>query len=233
MKAISLFGRRPLMVGCVGTEALLRRCARRVPAHGDLLEVRLDLIGLCGGEWRALCAAIQAQGRPVVLTIRDHREGGAWRARAAARLALYQAGLQHVSAIDVEIASPILKTLAAAARRHGVKVIGSCHDFAGTPAVGRLLAVVRRGRRLGADVVKIAALVKTPRDLARLFALPALAPGPICVLGMGKPGEVSRIALPCAGSCLAYGAVEAATAPGQWSCRRLAREFERWGLRLA
>ena len=232
MKAISWCGRRPLLVGCVGTEALLRRCARRVPAHCDLLEARLDLTGLCGGEWLELCAAVQAKGLPVVLTIRDRSEGGAWRKREARRLELYRRGFDIVSAIDIEIAAPSARLLAAAAHRHRVKVISSFHDFAGTPSLNRLLAVVRRVRRLGADVVKIATMVKEPHDLARLFAVPALAKGPICVLGMGEQGDVSRIALPCAGSCLAYGAVGTATAPGQWSCSRLAKELKRWGARM-
>ena len=112
-----------------------------------------------------------------------------------------------------------------------MKVIGSFHDFGATPDAARLAAVEVRGRAQGADVVKIAAMVKDARDLARLFALPAQARGPICVLGMGDRGGVSRVALPCAGSCLAYGSLGKATAPGQWSCRNLAKELARWGVR--
>jgi 3-dehydroquinate dehydratase I len=223
------FGQTPLIVGCVESEALLRRCAKKLPSDCDMLEVRLDLTGLCGGRWMELCAAIEAEGMPVLLTVRDESEGGAWRGREAERLALYLTGLKSVSAVDLEIGARALELLAQTAHRRGVKVVGSFHDFTGTPDLMRLNAVETRGRRMGVDVVKIATMVKTPKDLARLFALPANAKGPICVMGMGEPGVVSRIALPCAGSCLAYGFLEKSTASGQLSCRELAKELARWG----
>ena len=227
------FGGKPLIVGCVGSEARLRRCARQAPADCDMVEVRLDLTGPCQGEWAGLCAAIRQRGMPVLLTIRDESEGGRWSGREAERLALYLAGLKSVSAVDVEIGAHALGLLVEAARRRGGKVVGSFHDFRGTPDLARLGRVEARGRRMGADIVKIAAMVETPGDLARLMAVPAQATGPICVLGMGPLGAVSRVALPCAGSCLAYGALGKATAPGQLTCRALAKELARWGARKA
>ena len=227
----TLFGKTPLIVGCIGSAALLRRCAKKAPADCDMVEVRLDLTGPCGGKWIDLCAALRKRGMPVLLTIRSDREGGEWHGGEADRMALYLAGLKSVSAVDMEIAAPRLAPLAQAAHKCGVKVVGSFHDFGATPTLARLAAVEIRGRTMGADVVKIAAMVKTPRDLARLYAVPTQAKGPICVLGMGQRGSVSRVALPCAGSCLAYGSLEEATAPGQWNCLNLAKELSRWGVR--
>ena len=223
----------PRIVGCVGSANVLMRCARQVPPDCDMLEVRLDLVGLCGGHWLELCEAIQKQGMPVLLTIRDASEGGAWQGGKEERLALYVEGLASVSAVDVEIGTGMLKILASAAHRRRVKVVGSFHDFEGTPTLAQFKAVEKRGRRMGADVVKVAAMVKTPADLARLLAMPANAKGPICVLGMGALGTISRVALPCAGSCLAYGSLVTSTAPGQLSCRQLAKELNRWGARKA
>jgi 3-dehydroquinate dehydratase I len=210
---------------------MLRRCAKKVPADCDMLEVRLDLTGQCKGKWVGLCSAIQAQGMPVLLTIRDESQGGQWHGREAERLALYLAGLKSVAAVDVEIGAHALEILAQQAPRCGVMVVGSFHDFSGTPDIIRLRAVEYRGRRMGADVVKIATLVSNPQHLIRLFALPACAKGPICVLGMGELGAISRVALPCVGSCLAYGSLGKKTAPGQLSCRELAKELARWGVR--
>ena len=227
------FGKIPWIVGCIGSEALLRRCARKAPADCDMLEVRLDLTGLCGGDWIKLCAAIQKQKVPVLLTIRDETEGGKWKGREAERLALYLAGLKSVSAVDVELGARAMAILAQPAHRRGVKVVGSFHDFTGTPDLAKLAMVETRGRRMGVDVVKIATQVNTPADLARLFALPTCAKGPICVMGMGERGSVSRVALPCAGSCLVYGSLGKAMAPGQLSCRQLAKELARWGIRKA
>jgi 3-dehydroquinate dehydratase type I len=224
-------GGHPLIIGCVATEPRLRACARKAPADCDWLEVRLDLTGLCKGKWLDWCAAAQARGRPVLLTIRDSREGGKWKGREADRLALVLDALPVVAAVDMEIGAHALMTVAKAARLCGSQVVGSFHDFKGTPDAKTLQAVEIRGRQMGADVVKIAATVRSAADLARLLALPAQASGPLCVLGMGARGAVSRVALPGAGSCLAYGALDAATAPGQLSCRELARELARWGIR--
>jgi 3-dehydroquinate dehydratase I len=225
--------KQPRIVGCVATEAALRRYSKAPPPDCDWLEVRLDLVGFCGGQWANLCSDVQKRGRPVLLTIRSTREGGQWRGREADRLALYEAGLRSVSAVDMEIGAAALGKMAKAAHALGVRVVGSFHDFKGTPGRARLRTVESKGRRLGADIVKIATTVRTSADLSRLFALPAEATGPICVLGMGDRGAISRVALPCAGSCLAYGALDAATAPGQPTCRQLAKDLVRWGVRSA
>jgi 3-dehydroquinate dehydratase-1 len=223
-------GIKPLIVGCVATEARLRRCARRAPADCDWIEVRLDLTGPCGGEWAGVRGG-RRNGRPVLLTVRSAREGGRWRGREAERTALLLRGLDVAAAVDLEIAAPSFGRVAQAASRRGVAVVGSFHDFRAVPGAARLAAIEARGRAQGADVVKIAAQVRNAADLARLFALPARSQGPICVLGMGPLGAIARVALPAAGSCLAYGALEAATAPGQLRCRDLARELARWAVR--
>lgn len=224
-------GKKTLVVGCVSEEKRLRRYARAAPPNCDMLEVRLDLTGLCGGEWMDLCKEIRRQGMPVLLTIRDSREGGEWRGREADRLALYLAGLKSVSAVDMEIGAHALMTLAKAAKQVKVAVVGSFHDFKGTPPLARLRAIEARGRHMGADVVKVAVKVRSGADMATLFAFPHGASGPVCALGMGERAGISRVALPCAGSCLAYGALGRATAPGQMDCRRLSAELRKWGAR--
>ena len=227
------FRRDPLIIGCVSTAGGLRRCARRRPAFCDMVEVRLDMTGLCGGDWQTLCGAIQQSGMPVLLTIRSPAEGGHWTGRESERLALYSAGFSSVSAVDLEIRSHAFQLLAKKAHRSGIKVVGSFHDFHRTPELACLQQIVVKGRRLGADVVKIATMVRTSRDLARLFAVPYKVSGRVCVMGMGSRGMISRVALPGAGSCLAYGALNASTAPGQLPVRRLAWELAHWGIRQA
>lgn len=226
--------RHSLLVGCIDSPELLRRCARRAPAVCDVLEVRLDLTGLCGGEWLNLCAAIERQGRPVILTIRSSREGGQWRGREAERLALYLQAARVVSMLDVELAATrTVAALVPVAKANGVRLIGSFHHFEKTPPLSRLLAVAARGRQRPVDVIKIATRVNRAAELANLLALPALVKGPLSVMGMGPLGGLSRVAAAAAGSHLVYGSLAKATAPGQPSCRELASELVRWGLRPA
>ncbi|MCX6967274.1 MAG: type I 3-dehydroquinate dehydratase, partial [Verrucomicrobia bacterium] len=80
---------------------------------------------------------------------------------------------------------------------------------------------LRRAAALaGADVFKVAAVTHTARDLATLLdflsahssAAPLLA-----VMGMGKFGKVSRVALGKAGSVLNYGYLDKPQVSGQWA----------------
>ncbi|MFH0953094.1 MAG: type I 3-dehydroquinate dehydratase [Verrucomicrobiota bacterium] len=215
-------GKVPRIVGSVTSPGTLRRAALlRKPAF-DLLELRLDRTGVQGAGWLAFCKRAERAGIPVILTVRSAAEGGAWTGTEKERAAAYAKALPHVSAVDIEIRSPIFKTLAAAARRSGKTVVGSFHDFRGTPAVAKLRRVIADGWRAGAHIVKIATRVQRPQDAAVLFQL--LGAGgrrPVCVIGMGPLGLSTRISLACMGSCLAYGYVDRSAAPGQLPCRRL------------
>lgn len=227
MKKISIgrltLGTVPRVVGTVTTVAALRRLAAGRVRDADIVEVRLDLVGADLDDWPRLCRRIEKSGTPVVLTIRDAREGGAWKGAAAKRLALYEKASAIVSAIDVEIRSSIFARAAKAAHRRRAGVIGSFHDFKGTPPAARLRDIIRRGRKGGADIVKIATRAERAEDLITLNEiLRAARGGPLCALGMGRLALCSRFALPCAGSCLTYGFLDRAAAPGQVSCRKLA-----------
>ena len=80
----------------------------------------------------------------------------------------------------------------------------------------------RRAFSAGADVFKIATATNEPRTLARLLEFSATpARGHRAVMGMGKFGQVSRLALACAGSILNYGFLDKPNAPGQWEAREL------------
>ncbi len=75
-------------------------------------------------------------------------------------------------------------------------------------------------KRVGADIVKIAVLVKRWSDNVILFELTkrvSKSGGKIIAIGMGEKGKISRIGCPLLGSFLTYAALDARskTAPGQ------------------
>ena len=215
------FGPHPLVVGVVRSPAALGR----PPAACDVLEIRVDLLGL-SAPWREAARAWRAAGRPVLFTARSAREGGEWSGDEAARQACYRAALPDVSAVDVELRCGWLADFLPAAQAAGRPVIGSFHDFAATPSDAVLDELVGEGQRLGVEVVKVAAFLRDADDVERLARLPARYPDQrICVLGMGPLGPASRITLPLAGSCLTYGFADTASAPGQVEVGELRRRL--------
>lgn len=149
---------------------------------------------------------------PTLVTVRSSDEGGRWVGGDDARAELLAALTPFAHGIDVELAfQPYLGGLVRQARDMDRVVVVSMHDFERTPPLGVLEDVVRRGRAVGGDLVKVATTTETDDDLAVLAELTKRhAADGVIVLGMGAQGARSRVDLPRLGSRLTF-----AVAPGQ------------------
>lgn len=193
--------------------------------RGDLgfVEVRLDA--------PELSRARLAEGLPgirprLLLTARHPAEGGAQRLPVAARRSLLVEFLSQADAVDVELRSAAsMASLLEEAHRRRIQRVISFHDFRRTPRLPRLREVVRRATARGADVVKIATLLRGPGDLAVLLLLQSTAKVPLATMGMGPLGKVSRLVLAAAGSRLNYGYLDKAQVSGQWAALELVRRL--------
>jgi 3-dehydroquinate dehydratase-1 len=107
------------------------------------------------------------------------------------------------------------------ARKAGVGVIASFHDFQKNPSTARLKDLLKQASDTGADVLKIATHTNTPGDVARLLDLLEKSPLPLAVMGMGPLGMASRVMLAGAGSVLNYGWLHQPNVTGQWSAKDL------------
>ncbi len=179
-----------------------------LPCHA--VELRLDL--LPEGFGPGPCT------RPLLLTLRHPSEGGGRAMDEDARRARARALLSHAAALDWEIARMEgAGSLLAAARKAGVSIVASAHDFDKTPPLERMLAQEAHARALGADIVKFAFRLNCEADMLVGVELLRRASGPMAVMGMGALGPVSRLLYAQYGSCLTYGYLgDAPTAPGQW-----------------
>ena len=220
-------GLAPQVVGTVSQADALARLGKGMDRACDIVEVRLDLIGTEPTQWLESAKAIESQGIPVIATIRLANEGGQWTQPDAARLPLFETALEHLSAVDIELSSPLLQYISAAATRRRRALIVSHHDFVRTPSATELLEAVRKAVGYAA-VVKIATFTKSEQDLDTLRSLLAEdCARPLCVLGMGPLGPQSRAEFPKLGSCLTYGYLDAPVAPGQVSAQDLMKQLHR------
>jgi 3-dehydroquinate dehydratase I len=162
---------------------------------------------------------------PILLTVRHPGEGGLGKLSVRRRRALLTEFLPYAALLDVEIRSlDSMGGLISSAKQCGVTVIVSDHHFRSTPTVARMLERQTRALAAGADVFKIAAMTSDARSLARLLEFAARRSSkPRSIMGMGRFGLASRLALACAGSALNYGYLDKPNAPGQWEARELKR----------
>jgi len=91
------------------------------------------------------------------------------------------------------------------------KVLLSIHDFRRTPKLPERVKIPTHG---GVAAVKVAAMARTIRDSVRLLRV-ARGGQNVVAVPMGEIGLPARVLALREGSVLAYGPVEAATAPGQ------------------
>ena len=219
-------GDEPRVVAVLSSFEAMARFAALPAKPCDLAEVRLDLIGP-ERDWKPLAKQIQTSGTPCILTLRSAFEGGKWAGPDKERLRILAEAADAVSAADVELKSGL-----AAQLKGRLPVIVSFHDFARTPALDVLAGFAEQALAQG-DVAKISTMVVTEADLETLRALLARERnGPVCVIGMGHKGEITRTEFPRAGSCLTYGYFETSAAPGQLSADKLMAHLGKPGAAL-
>jgi len=195
---------------------------RKVPC--DVVEVRLDKTGPVP-DWLARCQEIEKRGWPVLLTIRLRNEGGEWAGGDARRFPLFEKALFELAGVDVEWRSKIVYPVAILAKRKRKVCVISYHDFEKTPPAEKLEAIVSEAQEL-ASVVKIATRLNGAGDEDVLRTLLARKwKRPLCVIGMGAKWTHTRVLFPKLGSCLAYGYLDSAMAPGQMSAAELTRQL--------
>lgn len=201
----------------------------------DLLEYRID--HLAAHDDAALVAASVAQvagacaGKPLLMTFRTKAEGGQAAITPEAYARLYATALRHGGAdmIDLEFAlcaHPAVAAVFHQAKAAGKPVVTSYHNFHETPPTATMVDKLRTMQSFGADIPKIAVMPRDAGDALRLLEATWImhsryADRPLLTMAMGGTGAISRVAGEAFGSALTFGAVGAASAPGQIDARRL------------
>ena len=126
-----------------------------------------------------------------------------------------EAGADYVD-IEYESDDEFRKEIIDFAHMHNCDVILSYHNYECTPQLDVLHRIIEESFGKGADVVKIATMVKTNNDNARIISLYNVA-GRVVAFGMGNLGKITRIVAPFLGAEFTFAAMDegAETAPGQ------------------
>lgn len=221
-------------------EGILADASRSAAGRADLVEWRADWfegaaeITEVKGVLKNLTSRLKKI--PLLFTLRTVREGG----KADPTPGFYAEMNREVAAagladlIDVEMLrdEAAARETVAAVHSFGVKVVGSSHQFDGTPSTEEMVGRLRKIQELGADISKIAVMPRCRADVARLLEAAAVmsetyAEGPIVAISMAKLGAVSRFAGEAFGSAVTFGASGEESAPGQIEAGELCRMLQR------
>jgi 3-dehydroquinate dehydratase-1 len=225
----------------VGAEpdGLLAEAAAARAARADIVEWRVDYFRDIGNSQRvietgrALRRALP--GVPLLFTRRSVAEGGQRVSIGEGGIVeLYKAvcaeGIADLVDFEMSSSGASMAAVREAARRHGVGLVCSFHDFERTPPLAELNAQFRRAEQLGGDVAKVSVMARGPEDALTLLAAThqasrELSPALIGV-SMGPHGGLSRIAGFAFGSALTFGVAAAGSAPGQMPIGELRAAIE-------
>ena len=214
-----------MVVGVISSLGALdaQTCSDQAPPC-DLLELRLGEIELQGDSWLARAQKLRDRGIPILITVRNNKEGGTWEDADPERLRLFNLGLTDFSLVDVELESRHLYRVADLARQFNKPLVVSYHDFEKTPDIRVLNGLAERVAEIDSVVLKIALKANEEKDIKLLECfLKQDLPFPVCVLAMGEAWRETRVTFPLLGSCLTYGYLDKPSAPGQHSCEELSR----------
>lgn len=194
-----------------------QRVATWAGADADMVELRLDRLGVSGGEAENLISPW-----PWIATARDPAEGGATGTDERERRAKLAAAIGRAAAIDIELRNvATYGSLAREVRSGGSKLLVSAHDFQSCPSADTALSMRADAIAAGADIFKLAVTPRRAGEIGALLALLDDPPIPVALMAMGPLGMASRLLCAAGGSVLNYGWVTRPAVPGQWEAREL------------
>ncbi len=168
--------------------------------------------------------------KPLIFTVRTNKDMESFEIsdEEYKNINLFAAENKVADLIDLEYSrgAAFVRELADAVRAHGLKVICSRHLKDHTPPAAEIFGTMTAMEETGADLVKYAAMPVCERDVLELMDATLRMKerngrAPFITMSMGGLGVISRISGSLTGSCLSFGTVGAASAPGQLPCSTL------------
>lgn len=169
---------------------------------------------------------------PLLFTFRTKEEGGerSISMEEYERLNVSAAATGLIDLADVELnrGEALLRSITEQLHGYGIRVIGSFHDFDGTPAKEEITDILCRMQKCGADITKAAVMPKSEEDVltlleASLQMKKQYGDRPFITMSMGSLGAISRLAGSLTDSAVTFATAGRASAPGQMEAEVLGR----------
>ncbi|HVY95271.1 MAG TPA: type I 3-dehydroquinate dehydratase, partial [Bryobacteraceae bacterium] len=212
-----------IALGLPDVPRLLEQARREAEAGESFLEFRIDYLPdpVKGAE--AIATFLHDYPTCTILaTCRRHQNHGRFNGSIDEQLRILDLAIQHgAKAVDVEIETAEAAVARCAELRAKAYLIISWHHFETTPPLD---PVLKRMRKVPADVYKVVSTARKPTDTGRILAASRLSPKiPLVTLAMGEVGFPSRVLSPAFGTVFTYAAPAHAqgTASGQVNARQL------------
>lgn len=194
----------------------------------DMVEIRIDWFEHVF-QWDKVKELLEnirvvLKDMPLLFTFRTAKEGGekdiTFEQYETLLLDVAYSGL--VDAVDVEAFSfgIQIEELVKALCKKGVVVIGSNHDFNGTPEKNEIVRRLCKMQDMGVDIAKIAVMPNSTEDVLTLLQATAIAGEdetmcPIITMSMSGKGVISRLAGEVFHSAVTFASAGKVSAPGQ------------------
>lgn len=228
-------------LGCAERPQLERLALHACDNGEDFLEIRLDMLQRPSAGIAVIRRLLRRYPETlIVATCRRKANGGEFAGSVREELEVLQtAGAAGAALLDVEIETAEAALEAVENLRRNARVIVSYHNFERTPALAQVL---RRMKKVPADLYKLATTARKPSDNLRVLSiLTAGREAPVMALAMGEMGVPSRILGPARNSAFTFAAPDAApanqkrgakklsaapTAPGQFTACKLRNWYQ-------
>ncbi|MGC8737015.1 MAG: type I 3-dehydroquinate dehydratase [Candidatus Hydrogenedens sp.] len=159
----------------------------------------------------------------LIFTVRSAKEGGKFSGKMKEKENLYLKYLPYTFAVDIEIRELLnMKSLIQEAKSLNKIIIASYHNFSTVPSLKFLEDLVQKGKKLGADVVKIAVYTDDPLQIVPLMELQRREQSvTLSLMTMGNTALLSRTLFAVCGSIWTYASLGKPTAPNQPTCEQI------------